>query len=76
MEPDKPLYRLNDIGYLYIINKSKVPDYEINPNNELCFNEYIIKRIVKPDSIEKVYYKNVKNRIKYVSKEEMDKIFF
>ena len=38
-------------------------------------NEYIIKRIVKPDRIEKVYYKNVKNRIKYVSKEEMDKIF-
>jgi len=72
MEPDKPLYRLNDIGYLYIINLNTVPDYEINPHN---MNEYIIKRIVKPDSIEKVYYKNVKNRIKYVSKEEMDKIF-
>ena len=72
MEPDKPLYRLNDVGYLYIIKMNKVPDYEINPNN---MNEYIIKRIVKPDSIEKVYYKNVKNRIKYVSKEEMDKIF-
>ena len=72
MEPDKPLYRLNDVGYLYIINLNKVPDYEINPNN---MNEYIIKRIVKPDSIEKVYYNNVKNRIKYVSKEEMDKIF-
>ena len=54
---------------------NKVPYYEINPNNELCSNEYIIKRIVKPDSIEKVYYNNVKNRIKYVSKEEMDKIF-
>jgi len=73
MESDKPLYRLNDIGYLYIIKLNKVPDYEINPNN---VNEYIIKRIVKPDSIEKVYYKNVKNRIKYVSKEEMDKIFY
>ena len=72
MEPDKPLYRLNEVGYLYIIKMNKVPDYEINPNN---MNEYIIKRIVKPDSIEKVYYKNVKNRIKYVSKEEMDKIF-
>ena len=72
MEPDKPLYRLNDVGYLYIIKMNKVPDYEINPNN---MNEYIIKRIVKPDRIEKVYYKNVKNRIKYVSKEEMDKIF-
>ena len=72
MEPDKPLYRLNDVGYLYIINMNKVPDYEINPNN---MNEYIIKRIVKPDSIEKVYYNDVKNRIKYVSKEEMDKIF-
>jgi len=72
MEPDKPLYRLNDIGYLYIINLNTVPDYEINPHN---MNEYIIKRIVKPDSIEKVYYNDVKNRIKYVSKEEMDKIF-
>ena len=72
MEPDKPLYQLNGVGYLYIINMDTVPDYEINPNNS---SEYIIKRIVKPDSIEKVYYKNVKNRIKYVSKEEMDKIF-
>ena len=41
MEPDKPLYRLNDVGYLYIINMNKVPDYEINPNN---MNEYIIKK--------------------------------
>jgi hypothetical protein len=72
MEPEKPLYRLNDIGYLYIINMNKVPDYEINPHN---MNEYIIKNIVKPDRIEKVYYNDVKNRIKYVSKEEMDKIF-
>ena len=41
MESDKPLYRLNDVGYLYIINMNKVPDYEINPNN---MNEYIIKK--------------------------------
>ncbi len=72
MEPEKPLYRLNDVGYLYIINLNNVLEYEINPNNN---NEYIIKNIVKPDRIEKVYYNNVKNRIKYVSKEEMDKIF-
>ena len=44
-------------------------------SNLKSWNEYIIKRIVKPDRIEKVYYNNVKNRIKYVSKEEMDKIF-
>jgi hypothetical protein len=68
-EKDKPLYKLNDVGYLYIIHSS---NYEQNPNN---LNEYVIKGSIKPNKIIKVYYKDVKKYIKYVSKEEMYKIF-
>ncbi len=57
------VYQLNYFGYLYIINGN---DYEINSNNSS--NEYIIKTIIKPDRIEKVYYNNIRNRIKYLKK--------
>jgi len=66
---DKPLYMLNDVGYLYIVNNN---NYSQNPHN---LNEYISKKSIKIDKIKVIYYDDIKKYIKYVSKEEMNNVF-
>jgi hypothetical protein len=65
----KPLHKLNDLGYLYTIKSNK---HEQNPNIP---SEYVIKHKVKPISREVITPNDIVKNIKYVTKEEMNKIF-
>jgi len=65
----KPLHKLNDLGYLYTIKSNK---HEQNPNIP---SEYVIKHKVKPISREVITPNDIEKNIKYVTKEEMNKIF-
>jgi hypothetical protein len=59
----KPLYELNEIGYLHIINTN---NYEQNPNN---LSEYIVKEpiCIDDNNIIEIRQDDIKDNIIYVS---------
>lgn len=58
-------YKLNEIGYVHCFKGYKS---EQNPYNK---SEYIIKRKIKPFEIKEIKFDDIKNNIKYVSRDEL-----
>jgi hypothetical protein len=61
---NKDGYKLNEIGYVHCFTGYKS---EQNPYNK---SEYIIKRKIKPFEIKEITFDDIKNNIKYISREE------